>query len=145
MDYNKVREKYGFKNFSKTKFYKVFVKDGVKKLLTFKKVYVSSRNSESNLYEFYVVNFDQIESEKDIRTNDYISKLKKGAIVKKVDIRLDRDYEKFFDNLKKINFDIGDKDFNYSRSVTDVSKGLRDLIPKNFISYDLNPDEKEEE
>ena len=96
------------------------------------------------MYEFYVVNFDQIESEKDIRTNDYISKLKKGAIVKKVDIRLDRDYEKVFDNLKKINFDIGDKDFNYSRSVKDVSKGLKDLIPKNFISYDLNPDEKEE-
>ena len=36
MDYNKVREKYGFKNFSKNKFYKVLLYFTKKRLKAFK-------------------------------------------------------------------------------------------------------------
>ena len=104
MDYKKAQRDYKFKRFGKTgAIYKVLDGD---KILLIKKVSTSTNNVD--LVGFSVVNFDQIETINNRRTNEPISRLKKGETVKRIEIKIGKsNFKDVFDQLKKVKFEIG--------------------------------------
>ena len=149
MDYKKAQIDYNFKRFGKNgAIYKVL--DG-NKILIIKKVSTSANNALEDLVDFSVVNFDQIETINNRRTNEPTSRLKKGETVKRIEIRIGKsNFKDVFDKLKKVKFDIENKDFEYGKDERGNVKKfdydlVRNIIPKNFLSYDINPSEIEEE
>ena len=154
MDYKKAQRDYNFKRFGKIgALYKVFGnQEGVKtKILIIKNANQSANNALEDLVAFSVVNFDQIETINNRRTNEPISRLKKDETVKRIEIRIGKsNFKDVFDKLKKVKFDIENKDFEYGKDERgNVRKFdydlVRNIIPKNFLSYDINPSEIEEE
>ena len=154
MDYKKAQKDYKFKRFGKIgALYKVFGnQEGDKtKILIIKNVTQSANNALEDLVGFSVVNFDQIETKNNRRTNEPISRLKKGETVKRIEIRIGKsNFKDVFDKLKKVKFDIENKDFEYGKDERGNVKKfdydlVRNIIPKNFLSYDTNPSEIEEE
>ena len=61
-----------------------------------KKINQSANNALEDLVGFSVVNFDQIETKNNRRTNEPTSRLKKGETVKRIEIRIGKSNLKMF-------------------------------------------------